>query len=134
MIIVGLTTYGASSFYDYPLYLSNQILKQMFHYDQSINKEDSEIATVAQLKYGSLYSIYYFPNFIIPLFGGLLIDKIGVRFSLILTSGIVTLGSILCTFSGILTGKSDYSSDYSYYVMLMGRFVFALAYETFGNA
>ena len=121
-------------FYDYHEFLYNQILKQMFHYDQSIDKEDSEIAIVAQLKYGSLYSIYYFPNFIIPLFGGILIDKIGVRFSLILTSGIVTLGSILCTFSGILTGKSDYSSDSSYYVMLIGRLVFALAYETFVNA
>ena len=106
----------------------------MFHYDQSINKEDSEIATVAQLIYGSLYSIYYFPNFIIPLFGGLLIDKIGVRFSLILTSGIVTLGSILCTFSGILTGKSDYSSDFSYYVMLTGRFINAMASDMMGIA
>jgi len=81
-----------------------------------------------------LYSIYYFPYFIIPLFGGLLTDKIGATLSLIITSGIAALGSILCAFSGILTGESDYSSDFSYYVMLTGRFINSMASDMMGIA
>ena len=49
-------------------------------------------------------------------------------------SRFVALESILYTFSGIFIGKSDYSSDFSCYVMLAGRFIYAIASETMGNA
>ena len=39
-----------------------------------------------------------------PLIGGFLIDKIGVRISLIILSGIVALGTTICAFSGMLSG------------------------------
>jgi len=64
----------------------------------------------------------------------LLTDKIGARLSLRITAGIIALGSVICAFSGILSGKSDYSSDSSYYIMLTGRFIYAIGAETAGIA
>jgi len=39
-----------------------------------------------------LYSIYSAPNIILPFFGGILIDKIGVRISILIFSSILILG------------------------------------------
>lgn len=42
---------------------------------------------------GILDAIYSFPNCVLPLFGGILIDRLGMRFSLLLFCGLVCLGS-----------------------------------------
>ena len=39
---------------------------------------------ISDLQYNSLYMIYALPNIIIPFFGGHIVDKYGVRFSMIL--------------------------------------------------
>lgn len=44
------------------------------------------------LQFNMLYSIYSLPNIILPFFGGMLIDKMGVRFSIIVFSSIIILG------------------------------------------
>ena len=65
----------------------------MFDYDASnSSKADSDQAKSAVAKYSWLYSIYSFPNMILPLFGGFMVDKLGVRvgafvFSLVLIVG-----------------------------------------------
>ena len=64
-----------------------------------------------------LYSIYSVPNIILPLFGGLLIDKVGLYFSLKLFSALLLAGQMIfalgCTISSLP-------------LMLVGRFVFGL--------
>jgi len=65
--------------YDYPTYLAFRIKKDMFNYDELVDGEESDFAKNALYKYQSLYLIYLFPNFILPLMGGFLIDKIGLR-------------------------------------------------------
>ena len=40
--------------------------------------------TESEVKYNQLYSMYSYPNIILPLFGGMLIDKIGINISLII--------------------------------------------------
>ena len=49
---------------DFPAVLKDQILEQF---------------DVDSLKYNLLYTVYSFPNIILPLIGGVLIDKIGLR-------------------------------------------------------
>lgn len=47
---------------------------------------------IDEVYYSLTYSIYAFPNIIIPLFGGLLIYSIGKGSALIFVSSLVTLG------------------------------------------
>lgn len=43
-------------------------------------------------KINLMYQIYSFPNIVLPLLGGILIDKIGVKISLMLFTILLTLG------------------------------------------
>ena len=116
--------------HDYPVYISYRIKKNMFHFDELTDREDSDTGILALFKYNFLFSIYSFPNFILPLIGGLIIDKIGVRTALVILSGLVALGTSICAFSGIISGTPDFSSDYAYYIMLIGRFIYAMGAES----
>lgn len=64
-----------------------------------------------------MYSLYSFPNVIIPLIGGILIDKIGARIVLIITAVFCVLGQIVFGFGGLAN---------SFAVMLIGRIVFGI--------
>ena len=61
-----------------------------------------------------------------PLFGGFIIDKIGASHALVILSGVVSIGTTVCAFSGILSGNPDFSSDSAYYIMMIGRFIYAI--------
>ena len=65
-----------------------------------------------------------------PLFGGFIIDKIGASHALVILSGVVSIGTTICAFSGILSGNPDISSDSAYYIMMIGRFIFAMGAES----
>ena len=39
-----------------------------------------------------MYSVYSFPNMILPLLGGILMDKIGVKTGLMIATTLVTIG------------------------------------------
>ena len=43
-------------------------------------------------QYNNLYAVYSFPNIVLPLFGGILCDKIGVKLSLMIFASFVTIG------------------------------------------
>ena len=65
-----------------------------------------------------------------PLFGGFIIDKIGASHALVILSGVVSIGTIICALSGILSGNPDFSSDSAYYIMMIGRFIYAMGAES----
>ena len=67
------------------------------------------------------FTVYSTPNVILPLFGGIFLDKIGIRSGLILFTILVTLGQIVFMLGG-------YSK--SYIVMLLGRVLFGLGGES----
>mgnify|MGYP002632656194 CR=1 FL=1 len=52
-------------------------------------KKDYDLTS---FQYAFLYTIYSYPNCLLPLFGGVLLDKIGIRFGLILFTVVLTLG------------------------------------------
>jgi len=47
---------------------------------------------LSETQYNALYSIYSFPNMVLPLFGGICMDKIGIRSGLLIFTIILTLG------------------------------------------
>lgn len=73
-----------------------------------------------------LYSIYSYPNCVLPLFGGIFLDAIGIRKGLILFTIILTIGQLLFAYAG--------SDPANYHLMLAGRFVFGLGGENMSVA
>lgn len=68
-----------------------------------------------------LYSVYSFPNIILPFFGGILVDKIGVRVAILLFSGLLILGQLIFTY-GVY--------EISFTWMIVGRVVFGFGGES----
>ena len=73
------------------------------------------------IHYNLLYSVYSFPNVILPLFGGGLVDKIGAEVSLLIFLMLVTAGQAIFAFA---------CSINSYGLMLVGRTVYGLGGES----
>jgi MFS family permease len=73
------------------------------------------------LEFNLLYSVYSFPNIILPFFGGYLVDFIGVRFGIILFSTLICLGQAVFAFS---------ASIKNYPLALVGRIIFGLGGES----
>ena len=71
-------------------------------------------------QYAMFYSFYSYPNIILPLIGGLMLDKIGVRLGLIVFTLFVTVGQLIFTFGGYWK---------SFPVMLAGRIVYGVGGE-----
>ena len=72
-----------------------------------------------------LYSIYSLPNIILPFFGGIFIDRIGVRISIILFSSILLLGQGIVVIGGYTL---------AYVTMLSGRGIFGVGSESLNAA
>lgn len=67
-----------------------------------------------------LYSLYAFPNVIVPLIGGMLIDKVGARIVLIITCSICVIGHAVYSFGGL---------ENMFTIMLLGRIIFGVGGE-----
>ncbi|CAD8200988.1 unnamed protein product [Paramecium octaurelia] len=77
------------------------------------------------VQFNMLYSIYSAPNIILPFFGGILIDKIGVRISILIFSSILILGQTVVVIGGYTL---------SYGTMLAGRCIFGIGSESLNAA
>lgn len=64
-----------------------------------------------------MYSLYAFPNVVVPLFGGMLIDSKGPRIAMLLTASLCVIGQIIFGIGGFTN---------VWIVMLCGRFIFGL--------
>lgn len=76
-------------------------------------------------EYAEQYTFYSYPNCVLPLFGGIFLDKIGVRKGLLLFTAVLTFGQFIYTYGG-------YKADYT--IMLIGRVVFGLGGESMSVA
>lgn len=72
---------------------------------------------MGEAQFNLLYALYAFPNIIVPLIGGMLIDKIGARIVLIITCSICVAGQIVYSFGGL---------ENMFSVMLLGRIIFGI--------
>jgi dipeptide/tripeptide permease len=55
---------------------------------------------ISHTSFNFLYSCYSFPNMILPLFGGFLIDFLGVRVAIFLFSTLLIIGQLIVTYGG----------------------------------
>ena len=102
--------------YDNPAALINQLQSRF---------RGTVVAANFDYDFQLLYSVYSLPNIALPLLGGVLVDRAGVRFSLLLFSTLITLGQ--CLFAA---GGSAASME----LMLIGRALFGLGGESLAVA
>lgn len=103
LVFVSLAMFGNYYIYDCISPLADLLSKQL-------NFSDSDI--------GLLQAIYSFPNIIMVLVGGLIIDKIGTRISVLLFTLLIFIGALVTALSGSL------------YFMAAGRLLFGLGAES----
>ena len=75
---------------------------------------------LTEAQWSGLYSIYSLPNMVLPLLGGIFVDRIGVRLGLVLFTIVLTLGQLIFAIGG-------YRGSFGW--MMLGRFVFGLGGE-----
>lgn len=103
LLFVSLAMFGNYYIYDCISPLADLLSKQL-------NFSDSDI--------GLLQAIYSFPNIIMVLVGGLIIDKIGTRISVVLFTLLIFIGAVVTAMSSSL------------YFMAAGRLIFGLGAES----
>jgi len=107
-------TFGSYYCYDNPAAMGKEYIDQYYNIESG---------------YELLYSVYSFPNIILPFFGGALIDRwLGVRLGGILFGVLVCLGQILFAFS------SHFQSSVGFYIALAGRVLFGFGGESLSVA
>lgn len=72
-----------------------------------------------------LYTVYSLPNMVLPVLGGLFLDKIGIRSGLLMFCLILTCGQFIFAMGG-------YNQNYP--MMLAGRVIFGMGGESMGVA
>jgi len=94
----------------------------------SSGTDDDDSADSFTLYFNLLYSVYSWPNVILPFFGGYLSDKLGVRLMLIVFLLFITVGQVIFALGSSLNGM------WAWYVMWTGRTVFGLGGESLSVA
>ncbi|KAJ3256392.1 hypothetical protein HK103_005521 [Boothiomyces macroporosus] len=110
LLLTGLLTAGNYYCYDLPAALNVPLRKWL---DTEYNLYQTQI--------NLLYSVYSLPNIILPLIGGVLIDKIGSNAMIVLFSSLVCVGQAIFAY-GV--------ERKHFIIMLIGRLVFGLGAES----
>lgn len=110
LILASLLVPGNDYCYDLPQALQTQI---------------QETLGVGELKYNLLYSLYSFPNIILPFIGGLVLDYFGINVGLILYNILIILGQSFYTFG-------SYGHDFN--LMVLGRVIIGVGSESLNVA
>ncbi len=105
-----ITMLGSYYCYDIPSALNDQLEAKM---------------NLNSFKINLMYSVYSFPNVILPLFGGYFVDKLGTVITLVVFSGLIAAGQAVFAL-GV-------SVD-NYGLSLVGRVIFGFGGESLGVA
>ena len=103
LLLISLAMFGNYYIYDSISPLAYLLKSQLGFSDQNI---------------GLLNAMYSFPNIIMVLVGGLIIDRIGTRKSVLIFTFLIMIGSIITALSGNIA------------LMATGRFIFGLGAES----
>lgn len=105
LLLVNGILIGPYFSYDYPAYLEVEIEKNY---------------GVSTEKYGFLYSMYSLPNLVLPLFSGMLFDRLGTRPVMLACFSLIMLGQFTMMMGGFLM---------NFKLLLLGRFMLGVGYE-----
>ncbi|KAI3634348.1 hypothetical protein MIR68_007952 [Amoeboaphelidium protococcarum] len=110
LLLACLLLFGNYYCYDIPAALNVQLRQYIGHpYDEW------------QFEFNSLYTAYSFPNLILPIFGGIMVDRMDSNRILLIFSVLVLFGTSLFTVGSL---------QKLYWVMIVGRALFGIAGES----
>lgn len=100
----------------------NFLLGSYFCYDNPgpLETQLEEQFKLDSTHYSLLYTVYSLPNMILPILGGIFLDKIGIRSGLVLFTTILTIGQLVFMIGG-------YQLNYD--MMIAGRVIFGMGGE-----
>lgn len=90
--------------------------------------DDSGASDSFTVDFNNLYSVYSWPNVVLPFFGGYLSDRLGTRLMLLVFLLFITLGQAIFAVGASLPGMA------AWYVMWAGRTVFGFGGESLSVA
>jgi len=111
LLLMSIIGFGAFFCFDNPGALQTQLISEL-----DLSTSD----------FASLYAAYSWPNVVLPVLGGFLIDKLlGVRKGTIVFASLILLGQLVLSLGGF---------EKSLWVMVLGRFIFGLGGECLNMA
>ena len=110
LILSSLFSFSVYFWYDTPNSLSNLLKTKIVHDKESENG----------IKYNMLYSVYSYPNIILPIVGGLIIDKFGIHFASIMLTAFTVAGQCIFAIAGFI-GTDDQNNNLPYVLAIIGR-------------
>lgn len=113
--LTSMVTFGGYYSFDFPSVLHNQLYRYFHSQDHTLSLADYE------LSFSLLFSLYSFPNTVLPWIGGVLSDKIGNNTMMFAMASLVLLGNFIQTYA---------IWRYDMQLLLFGRFLFGLGAET----
>ena len=136
LLLICLTCFGSYYVYDNPT-ATEQELADYFVPSAGGNSSDVSVdddgsntdASSFSFRYNMLYSVYSWPNIVLPFLGGWLSDKLGVRLMAVVFMALITLGQGITAF-----GCSLPPGDTAWYVMWIGRTIFGFGGESLSVA
>ncbi|CAD8118594.1 unnamed protein product [Paramecium sonneborni] len=91
-----------------------------FDNPQALQTQIQQELEINIIQFNLLYSVFALPNIFLTILGGMIIDRLGVRFGIFTFTLIVTIGQLIIA----LGGKFN-----EYSLMLLGRAIFGVASE-----
>jgi len=116
--------------YDGPTATQEQLAAHFYPNANATSSDDDAGGAAAtdpssfQFRYNLLYSVYSWPNIVLPFFGGYLCDRLGVRLMLVVFLLFITLGQAVFALGASLSGST------AWYTMWLGRTVFGFGGES----
>ena len=121
LALISFMTFGSYFFSDSLNSLSDLIYRKVTHEADAKHK----------FKYNQLYSIIYYPNIVLPLIGGILIDRIGLYVTIVIVSVLLATGQAVFMVAGFM-GTDDETNNWPFIVAITGRFIYGLGGDILG--
>jgi MFS family permease len=126
-----MTLVGSYYCYDNPAAIQNSLADYFGNGDASVDDDGTNTDTSSfSFRFNLLYSVYSWPNVILPFFGGYLSDRLGVRLMAVVFILLITVGQAVFAFG--LTLSPDTAAPW--YVMWAGRTIFGFGGESLSVA
>ena len=132
LIILCMGLFGSYYVYDLPAATENQMSAYFgvaASNSTAVGDDDSSDDNSFGFKFNLMYSVYSWPNVVLPFFGGLISDKLGVRLTGVCFMFLIMMGQIITAI-----GCSIQNQTTAWYVMWLGRTVFGLGGESLSVA
>jgi MFS family permease len=126
-----MTLVGSYYCYDNPAAIQNSLADYFGNGDASVDDDGENTDTTSfSFRFNLLYSVYSWPNVILPFFGGYLSDRLGVRLMAVVFILLITVGQAVFAFGLTLSP----ATATPWYVMWTGRTIFGFGGESLSVA